>query len=230
MAVLIIKNILNEGPGTIGDFLKEEDIPFTIVELWSGEIPPSLEDFNTIVITGGPMSVYEMEKYPHLRIESRLIREAINRDMKVFGICLGAQMIAYCLGSNVYRGTIEEIGWHHIELTGDGIKDPLMRRLALHPLVGDFWRKFNVFHWHNDTFEIPVGAVLLASSELYKNQAFRFKNNVYGFQFHIEVTKEMIKEWFGDRPELNSIMNETDRIFEEYSGRARNFYKTFFRM
>ncbi|MGQ9570489.1 MAG: type 1 glutamine amidotransferase, partial [Thermodesulfovibrionales bacterium] len=98
-----------------------------------------------------------------------------------------------------------------------------------HPGVGDFWRRFKVFHWHNDTFEIPVGAILLASSERYKNQAFRYKNNVYCFQFHIEVTKRMIKEWFEERPKLNSVMKETESIYEEYSGRAMNFYKAFFR-
>ena len=228
MAVLIIKNIITEGPGTIEDFLKKEDFSFKVVELSSGEVPPSLEDFNSLVIMGGPMGVYEIGQYPHLRIESRIIREAINRDMKVLGICLGAQMIAYCLGSDVYKGPKEEIGWQHIELTGDGIKDLFMRKLAIHPSVGDFWRKFKVFHWHGDTFEIPIGAVLLASSELYKNQAFRYKNNVYGFQFHIEVTKKMIKEWFENRPEADSIVKETDGIYEEYSGRAMNFYKAFF--
>lgn len=228
MAVLIIKNIITEGPGTIEDFLRKEDISFKVVELSSGEVPPSLEDFNSLVIMGGPMGVYEIGQYPHLRIESRIIREAINRDMKVLGICLGAQMIAYCLGSNVYKGPKEEIGWQHIELAGDGIRDPFMKKLAIHPSVGDFWRKFKVFHWHGDTFEIPIGAVLLASSELYKNQAFRYKDNVYGFQFHIEVTGKMIKDWFENRPDVNSIMKETDGIYEEYSGRAMNFYKAFF--
>jgi GMP synthase-like glutamine amidotransferase len=228
VAVLIIKNIITEGPGTIEDFLRKEDISFKVVELSSGEVPPSLEDFNSLVIMGGPMGVYEIGQYPHLRIESRIIREAINRDMKVLGICLGAQMIAYCLGSNVYKGPKEEIGWQHIELAGDGIRDPFMKKLAIHPSVGDFWRKFKVFHWHGDTFEIPIGAVLLASSELYKNQAFRYKDNVYGFQFHIEVTGKMIKDWFENRPDVNSIMKETDGIYEEYSGRAMNFYKAFF--
>jgi len=229
VAVLIIKNIITEGPGTIEDFLRKEDFSFKVVELSSGEVPPSLEDFNSLVIMGGPMGVYEIGQYPHLMIESRIIREAINRDMKVLGICLGAQMIAYCLGSDVYKGPKEEIGWQHIELSGDGIRDPFMKKLAIHPSVGDFWRKFKVFHWHGDTFEIPIGAVLLASSELYKNQAFRYKNNVYGFQFHIEVTKKMIKEWFENRPEADSIVKETDGIYEEYSGRAMNFYKAFFR-
>src|SRR4030043_2456754 len=183
MAVLILKNIAAEGPGTIEDFLEKEDIPFSIVELGSGEITPPLEQYNTLIVMGGPVSVYEMDRYPQIMIATRIIREAINRDMKVLGICLGSQMIAYCLGAEVYPGPEKEIGWLHIELTGDGLKDPLMRQLAIHPAVGDFWRKFKVFHWHGDTFDLPLEAVLLANSELYKNQAFRYGVIVYGFQF-----------------------------------------------
>lgn len=229
LAVLIIKNITTEGPGTIGDFLTKESIPFKIVEISSGEIPPPLEEFDTLVVMGGPMGVYEIDTYPHLRIGSRFIREAMNRNMKVFGVCLGAQMVAYCLGAEVFRGPEEEIGWRSIELTGDGLRDPLMRRLATHPRVKDFWRKFKVFHWHSDTFDLPLGAVLLARSELYKHQAFRYRDTVYGFQFHIEVTKELILEWFADNPERDHIMEETERIYEEYAGRAMNFYKAYFR-
>ncbi|MEW6214468.1 MAG: type 1 glutamine amidotransferase [Nitrospirota bacterium] len=228
MAVLIIKNIITEGPGTIEDFLRKGNISFRIVELHSGEVPPSLEDFDSLVIMGGPMAVYEMDKYPHLTMGSRIIREAKNRDMRILGICLGAQMIAYCLGAEVYKGPVEEIGWYAIELTGDGLKDPLMRRLAIHPRVGDFWRRFKVFHWHSDTFDLPIGAVLLASSKLYKNQAFRYRDNVYGFQFHIEVIKDMLLEWFKNSPEINQTMEETEKIYEEYTGRAMNFYKAFF--
>lgn len=227
MTVLIVKNINTEGPGTIEDFLSEENIPFSIVELGSGEIPPSLDSFDTLVILGGPMSMYEIERYPHLIIGSRLIREAINRDMKILGICLGAQMLAHCLGAKGYKGSVEEIGWYSIELTGDGMRDPLMRKLAIHPRVGDFWREFEVLQWHGDTFDIPMNAVWLAKSELYQNQAFRYGSKVYGFQFHIEVTKNMILEWFKDRPEIKKIIAETERIYEEYVGRAKNFYKAF---
>jgi GMP synthase (glutamine-hydrolysing) len=228
MAVLILKNIAAEGPGTIEDFLLEKDISFSVVELGAGEIPPSLEHYNTLVVMGGPMGVYELERYPHLVMESRIIREAINRDMKVLGICLGSQIIAHCLGAEVYPGSKKEIGWCHIELTGDGMRDPIMRMLATHPQVGDFWRRFKVFHWHGDTFDLPLGAVLLASSELYKNQAFRYGYNVYGFQFHLEVTKDMLTVWFEGMPDIYKIIKETEKIYEEYRGRAMNFYKLFF--
>jgi GMP synthase (glutamine-hydrolysing) len=228
MSVLIIKNIITEGPGTLGLFLDEKHIPYTVVELGAGETPPPLDKYNSLVVLGGPMGVYEMDKYPHLTVGSRIIREALNRDLKVFGVCLGSQMLAHCLGAEVFPGPGKEIGWHHIELTGEGLKDPLMRQAATHPQVGDFWRSFKVLHWHGDTFNLPHGAVLLASSKLYKHQAFRFGNNAYGFQFHIEVTKEMILEWFKDMPDIKNIKIETGRIFEEYKGRAMKFYKAFY--
>jgi GMP synthase-like glutamine amidotransferase len=229
LSVLIIKNVITEGPGTIGDFLKKEDILFSIVELGSGELIPPLESFDTIVVLGGPMGIYDMDKHPHLMIVSRVVREAINRDMRVLGICLGSQMIAHCLGAEVYPGPEKEIGWHHIELTGEGLKDPLIRRLAIHHQVGDFWRRFKVFQWHGDTFDLPPHTVLLASSKLYKNQAFRYGDKVYGFQFHIEVTKDMLLEWFKDMPDIRQLTEETEKIYEEYVGRAMNFYKVFFR-
>lgn len=230
MAVLIIKNIQSEGPGTIEHFLKQEDIPFHIVELGMGEIPPSLDSYDTLVILGGPLGVYDMERHPHLMAGSRILREAMNREIKILAICLGAQMLAHCLGAKVFPGPEKEVGWHHIELSGEGMKDPLMRRLAIHPGVGDFWRKFRVFHWHGDTFDLPPGATLLASSARYANQAFRFGSNFYGLQFHVEVTKDMIMQWFEDMPDLDKKMfADTEKMYDEYAGRAIHFYKTFFR-
>lgn len=228
MSVLILKNTSSEGPGTIGEYLDAASIPARVVELGEGEAPPPLDAFDAIIILGGPMSVYEMKEYPHLTACSRLIREAINRGMKVLGICLGAQLIAHCLGAKVYGGHEVETGWFDICLTGDGLRDPVMRRLALHPEVGDFWRRFKVFHWHGDTFDLPMGAVRLAGSELYENQAFRHGDRVYALQFHIEVTDGMLREWLRDEPGGKHLIGQTEMLYEEYSGRAANFYRAFF--
>jgi GMP synthase-like glutamine amidotransferase len=103
-----------------------------------------------------------------------------------------------------------------------------MKSLAFHPQVRDFWKKFKVFHWHGETFDIPEGSVRLASSALYPNQAFRHGNKAYAFQFHIEVRKEMILEWLKDEPNFQQIERETETFFEEYRVRAENFYKAFF--
>jgi GMP synthase-like glutamine amidotransferase len=228
MSVLIIKNVISEGPGTIEEFLRTKKLSFRIVELGEGEKAPPLDRFQTLIVLGGPMGVYEMEKYSHLYAASRIIREAINRGMNILGICLGAQLIAHCLGAEVYPGGIQEIGWNHVELTGDGLKDPLMRKLAVHPKVKDFWRRFKVFQWHGDTFHLPMNTLHIARSALYANQAFRFSKSVYGLQFHIEVTKEMLSEWVKAMPDKEHILAETDSISDEYKGRAMQFYRAFF--
>jgi GMP synthase-like glutamine amidotransferase len=200
MSVLICKNINTEGAGTIEDYLNNRNIPYTIFELSEGEILPKTENFNTLIMMGGPMSVNEDDIYPYIKEEERLVRDFIAKGKKILGVCLGAQIMAKALGSRVYAGPQKEIGWYNIDLTEEGVKDPLMKSLAFHPQVRDFWKKFNVFHWHGETFDIPAGAVRLASSALYPNQAFRHGNKAYAFQFHIEVRKEMILEWLKDEP------------------------------
>ncbi|MEK6692789.1 MAG: type 1 glutamine amidotransferase [Nitrospirota bacterium] len=226
MNVLILKNVPHEGPGTIEDFLKREGVHYRIVELGSEKIPD--DDYDALVMMGGPMSVNDGEIYHYLKEEERVVREYIRKDKKILGICLGAQMLARALGSKVYKGPGQEIGWYPIELTGEAMRDPLMLKLAYHPRSGDLWKKFMVFHWHGETFDIPEGAVKLASSELYSNQAFRYGGGAYAFQFHIEVRKEMILEWLKDEAALPKISKETETFYEEYLGRAENFYKGFF--
>lgn len=236
MAVLICKNIETEGPGSIEDFLIMQKIPYTIVELSKGEIIPKNNDLDTLIIMGGPMSVNEDEKYPFIKEEEELVRDFISKGKRILGVCLGAQIMAKALGSEVYKGSTEEIGWYDIELTTDGLRDPCMRSLAVHPEVKDFWMRFKVFHWHGETFDIPEGAVRLACSGLYSNQAFRYGDKAYAFQFHIEARKEMIYEWFfatgGTRNEpidIDRLKNNTEKFYNVYQNRAINFYKTFLR-
>jgi GMP synthase (glutamine-hydrolysing) len=228
MPVLICKNIKTEGPGTIEDYLKERKVRYTIVDLSEGEGIHGTNSYDTLVMMGGPMSVNEDKIYPYIKEEEKLVRDFIADGKKVLGVCLGAQIIAKALGARVYAGPQKEIGWYNIDLTEEGMKDPLMKSLAFHPQVRDLWKKFNVFHWHGETFDIPEGAVRLASSALYPNQAFRLGYKAYAFQFHIEVRKEMILEWLKNEPDFQQIERETEAFFEEYRGRAENFYKGFF--
>lgn len=228
MSVLILKNVSTEGPGTIEDFLIAQGIPYRIVDLGKEAVPPS-DDFDALVMMGGPMSVNEEGSYPYITRELELVNTFIGGGRKVFGVCLGAQIMAKALGAKVYAGPEKEIGWHDIELTEDGIRDPLMKKLAVHPRAGDFWKRFRVFHWHGETFDIPAGAKRLAKSALYPNQAFRYGDDAYAFQFHIEVKKEMIYEWLRDEQVDNhQLRNMTEAVYEEYAGRATNFYKAFF--
>lgn len=229
MSVLICKNISTEGPGTLEDFLKEKKIPYVIVDLSKAEEVSNAKGFDFLIMLGGPMSVNEDDIYPYIKKEVDLTKEFIAQNKGVLGICLGAQIMAKALGSKVYKGKQKEIGWYDIELTSEGITDAVMRRLAVHPYVGDLWKRFKVFHYHGETFDIPEGAVRLAGSELFPNQAFRYGSKAYAFQFHIEVTKEMIYDWLKDEDiDKDILKKETERYYDTYLGRALNFYKAFF--
>jgi len=226
MNVLIIKNIKSEGPGTIEDYLKGKDISYSILELYDCKSGvPDLRDYSHIVIMGGPMAVYEMDEHPFLHYEVAMIRVCIKTGKPVLGICLGAQMIAHALGARVYAGGTQEIGWSRVDITREGMDDPVLSTLSVN---GEPFAE--VFQWHGDTFDLPRGAVRIARSDLYENQAFRYKDNVYALQFHIEVKPEMIEEWFRDVKDmdLETLMSKTEAIFPEYHERAIRFYEKFF--
>ena len=226
MRVLIIKNVFTEGAGTIADYLHAEKIPSTLCDLSIGDVVPDLGPYTHLLIMGGPMAVYEMDQYPYLKNEARIIKEAIKANKHVLGVCLGAQMVAHALGARVYAGGKKEIGWYELALTPDGMKDPLMSSLAL-----DGKSLAQVFQWHGDTFDLPAGAVRLALSDLYPNQAFRYADRVYALQFHIEVTPQIVFDWLKDEKgiDLNGMNAESNRLYEPYRMRAMNFYRKFFR-
>ncbi len=221
MPVLIIKNIPTEGPGTIIEFLGREGIDYKIVEAGLGEKIPPVEDFSSLIIMGGPMAVYEMDQYPFLKDVSTIIEKAIKLKKKVLGICLGAQLIAHVLGARVYPGKEKEIGWLSISSTLDGARDEVFRTFV--EPVGPTM----VVQWHGDTFDLPSGAIRLASSKLYPNQAFRYEN-CFALQFHIEVTPKMIREWFQERDDYPEIMKDTEKFYPKYRLKADLFYRAFF--
>jgi GMP synthase-like glutamine amidotransferase len=232
MSVLIIKHVEIEGPGLMKDCLKEESIPHQVINLASGIKLPKLDDFSAIVILGGPMNVYEEDRYPFLREEDLFIKEAIQRGKVVLGICLGAQLIAKALGAKVTQAPVKEIGWYDVSLTRAGSQDPLFSRLP---------KTFPVFQWHEDTFELPSAGQLVATSNAIPHQAFRYGENAYGLQFHLEVTKEMIHEWvrtYEDEfdesqaplvPKLK-ILCETEKKVGGYQKRGTRFFKEFFKL
>jgi len=228
MAVLILKNTPSEGPGTIEDFLRGGGVRYTVVDLQAEKIPDT-KDFGVLVMMGGPMSVNEEDLYPYITEEMNLMKDFVASGKKVFGVCLGAQIMAKALGARVYAGPGKEIGWYDIELVDEGPEDPLMRTLSFDPATGETSRMLSVFQWHGETFDLPRGAVRLARSELYPNQAFRYGEGAYAFQFHIEVRKEMISEWLKDEPvDLGLIRKTTEAVFDSYSSRTIRFYEAFF--
>ena len=228
MSVLILKNVPSEGPGTIEDFLAGQNISYRVADLSSEDIPPA-DDFGALVILGGPMSVNEADIYPYISREIELVRAFTGEKKRVLGICLGAQIMAKAFGARVYPGPEKEIGWYDIEMDYSGGIDPLMAGLAHHPETGEYLQKIKVFQWHGETFDIPEGGVRLATSRLYPNQAFRYGEKAYAFQFHIEVREETIYEWLKDEPiDTAHLKRETELFFKQYHERALNFYRGFF--
>ena len=229
--VLVMKHVDIEGPGLIEDCLRQEKIPYQILTLESGLHLPKLDDFTHLVILGGPMNVYEEDRYPFLRIEDLFIKEAIQRGKSILGICLGAQLIAKALGAKVFKASMKKIGWYDVSLTRIGSIDPFFSQLP---------KRFSAFQWHEDTFEIPHSAILIATSSLVPYQAFRYGDNAYGLQFHLEVTQEMIREWMetyeeefeGQQPPLLSklkILADTELKIEPYKEMGLKFLRSFFK-
>jgi GMP synthase (glutamine-hydrolysing) len=228
MSVLILKNVPNEGPGTIEDFLIGERRAYRIVDL-SAEDIPGTDDFDALVILGGPMSANDAERYPCITREIELVKDFALKKKKVLGVCLGAQIMAKAFGAKVYPGPEKEIGWYDIEVDYRGGIDRLMGSLVRHPETGEYLQKIKVFQWHGETFDIPEGGVRIAKSLLYPNQAFRYGEFAYAFQFHIEVREETIYEWLKDEPvDMEHLRKETQLFFGQYRQRAENFYRVFF--
>ena len=156
------------------------------MELDEGEPLPERGAFDAIVAMGGPMSVNDETEHPWLSDEKRLIGEAVRGGTPYWGACLGVQLLAASLGARVYAGPAPEVGLMTVDLTDEAARDPVFRGLPPSLLT---------LQWHGDTFDIPEGAVRLAGSDVYPNQAFRWGERAYGVQFHVEVTAELAEQW-----------------------------------
>ncbi len=172
-----------EGLGSIAHWIRTNGHQLSETHLYRGHRLPQATDFDRLIIMGGPMNIYEEDRYPWLRDEKVFIREAIHRNRTVVGICLGAQLIADVLGARVFAGPHKEIGWFPITMTDQARN---------HPLFSFLPERFTVFHWHGDTFPCPEGALRLAFSEGCENQGFLYGDRVLGLQFHLESTPESV--------------------------------------
>lgn len=189
--VLVFQHDPFEDLGFFAEVLERHRTDFRTIRLFHGETP--YEDWGRVralLILGGPMNVSDEDRYPFLRWEKTIIRAAIQDEVPVLGICLGAQLIAAALGTNVYPGPVKEFGWYPVSITPHGQVDSLLGYLPEKPIV---------FQWHGDGFDLPPGALRLASSVDYENQAFRVGKKIYGLQFHLEVTPPMIERWIDER-------------------------------
>lgn len=227
---IIIQHVPHEILGTFHPLLKENDIRIKYVNFHrETNTNIKFKGYDGLVILGGPMSAYDHKNYPFLIHEQRMIEEALKENIKIIGICLGAQLIAQVLGARVYKNELPEIGWYDVELTETGKKDHFFKF---------FKDKEKIFQWHSDSFDLPKGAKHLASSQLCKNQGFCYDDNVYALQFHLEVDKMLIERWLkvkSYQEELNTleekkliskeiIKNETKAYIENLKNLSNNTF------
>jgi GMP synthase (glutamine-hydrolysing) len=184
---------------------------------------PELEAAGLLVVLGGPIGAYETQSYPFLAAETRLLEKRLAAGKPVLGICLGCQLMAQALGARVYFGGKKEIGWGKVKLTAEG------EASALAPLNAP---DAAVLHWHGDTFDIPKGAVRLAASAVYPNQAFSYGPNALALQFHLEAEPVRLENWFvGHACELSAarisipeLRAETARLKPVLQRQARQVF------
>ncbi len=186
-SVLVIRNVSYESEGLLEPLLREQGLELDIVDFQQQpSARPKLDGYAGLVVMGGPMGANDTERFPHLRKVERLCADAMERAVPLAGVCLGAQIMAKTLGSEVRANPVREVGWYDLAVTGAARRDPLFSGLAAQEVV---------LQWHGDTFDLPEGAVLLASSPDCPNQAFRYGENAYAIQFHLEILRPMIEEW-----------------------------------
>ena len=205
--LLVLQHVAFAILGTLNPLLKDAGFRLRYVNF--GRHPdaePQLDGYQGLVILGGPMGVNEGSAHPHLLTELRLIETAMEREMPILGICLGAQLIAQALGAHVRVNPEKEIGWYDVTLTGKGRHDPLFRHF--HPTE-------KLFQWHADAFDIPRARRIWRARPRVGTRRFRYGTNVYALQFHLEVDESLVERWlqvllerrelkeFGGRPAAN---------------------------
>jgi GMP synthase (glutamine-hydrolysing) len=187
---LVLQHIVCEPPGAYEDALRARGYTLARVEVDAGDRLPDWRDFAGLIVMGGPMGAYDEDRFPWLAQEKALIADAVRAGMPMWGACLGAQLLASSLGACVAPGPRAEVGVLSVERTPEGAGDPVFAVLP---------GSFPALQWHSDTWELPDGAVHLARSPAYPQQAFMF-GRAYGVQFHLEVGVGLASAW-ADVPE-----------------------------
>jgi GMP synthase (glutamine-hydrolysing) len=216
--LLIITHDESDGFGTLEAFLRCQRFSINTVKFCEGEMPPAkARQFAAIVTIGKSMGAQDKNRYLFLRKEAELLEQAMESNIPILGVCLGAQMIARACGVSTVKATGQDIGWKNVFVTNEGKRDILFQGL---PNV------LKVFHCHEETFEIPHGGLLLATSSGCPHQAFRY-GNAYGLQFHVEITSEILMEWFNGKPELPEYVDIYRGIERDFFIQAKMIYSNF---
>lgn len=207
MRVHVLQHVSYEGPGFIEGLLEQSGDSVLVSHLYKSDPVPDVSAVDGLIVMGGPMSVNDVDVFNWMRAELALIKDCIDAGKPVLGVCLGAQMIARVLGSQIHRNGSPEIGWFPVhgivtnESAGFRFPDTL-----------------EVFHWHGETFDLPTGSVRLATSQVCENQAFQFGNHVIGLQFHLEITPGSLRGMVDNgRKELKSgpFVQDAGRILSQ---------------
>ena len=219
--LFIIQNDPQVPPGIVSELLDERRIPYRLIRVDAGETVPAADEAAAVIVLGGVMGAGEDDTYPFLREVKRLIRECVARDVPFLGICLGGQLLSEVLGTPVAAGTRSERGLCRVRLTSEGGADPLFRGVP---------PEFITYQWHNDSFDLPNGCRLLASSPICPQQAIRHGAAVYGVQFHPEVNADIVSSWNGGAALNARYLPLFLRTEEEYLASARTLLDNFFRI
>ena len=185
MRILALTHEDTDPPQVFGEVVRERGHELDEHSPVDGEPPRRIEEYDGVIILGGTMDTHQEDLHPWLRGEKRVLRDALARDVPVFGICLGGQLLAEAAGAPVRELPRAEIGWYDVELTGDAAEDPVFAGLP---------ERFTSYQWHKYSFGVPDGAVLLARNEN-APQAFRVNGSAWGVQFHPEVTPIVLDTW-----------------------------------
>ena len=204
-SVTVVQHLAFEDLGSFAAPLLELGCEIQVVQVGVDDVGQAIDEAELLVVLGGPIGVYETERYPFLVDELGALERRLAARRPTLGICLGAQLIARALGAKVYPGGRKEIGWSELQLPQAGLQSPL-QHLAGVP----------VLHWHGDTFDLPAGAELLASSAVYPHQAFRVGGNVLALQFHPEALTRQFERWLiGHTGELASAGLDVPTLREQ---------------
>ncbi len=193
MRVAIVENTRVTEVGQVGIALAEAGAKTATIRAYAGEPLPDLDAFDALVVFGGEQNARDDEKHPYLPELASLMRRFGDSAKAVLGICLGSQLLARAYGGENLIGAAPEFGWRSIGRTEAGRRDPV---LSVMP------DRFLSFQWHDDTFTLPQGSAHLAENEAARHQAFRLGRAAYGFQFHFEANREVVRNWMTHFPEV----------------------------
>jgi GMP synthase (glutamine-hydrolysing) len=223
-SAVAIRHVAFEDAGLLAPLLAEAGWSITYCDAATDDLgAASIAQADLLIVLGGPIGVYEVDAYPFLAREIALLERRLRQNLPTLGICLGSQLMAKALGARVFAGPVKEIGWGTVTLT------PAGRESCLAPLGA---QRAKVLHWHGDTFDLPPGAVRLASSAAYENQAFAHGDRALALQFHLETEPRQLEAWYvGHTMELASVgmsvptlRAATAAVAEEFRAQARRVF------